>query len=75
MAEEKKGATPKELFEMIGEGRSLKAFVDGDCDDGTVYCGQIGGNVSELKSAGDVIREIVGEAEALVRSFQDFIKA
>jgi len=74
MAEEKKGATPKELFEMIGEGRSLKAFVDGDCDDGTVYCGQIGGNVSELKSAGDVIREIVGEAEALVDSLQNFVK-
>ena len=71
MAEEKKGATPKELFEMIGEGRSAMACIEGDCEDGTVYCGQIGGNVSEIKSAGDVIREIVGEAEVLVHSFQN----
>ncbi len=59
LAAEKGGAGVEELYELIGEGRSRKAAVDGDIVEGTVYCGQIGGLISELKSVKTVIDDII----------------
>ena len=70
---EKQGTSPEDLLEMIGEGRSIKACVEGDCDEGTVYCGQIGGYVREIKSAAEVIEETIAEAKAIVTSLQSLI--
>ena len=67
---EKRGASTQKLSEMIGEGRSLKACAEGDCTDGTVYCGQIGGDVREIKSAKQVIDNMVSEAREIIKSFQ-----
>jgi enoyl-[acyl-carrier protein] reductase II len=57
----------EELFELIGEGRSRMAAVDGDVEEGTVYCGQIGGLITELMHAGDVVRDTIQGAERLLR--------
>jgi enoyl-[acyl-carrier protein] reductase II len=65
---ENKGATPEKLFEMVGGERSVKAFVDGDCVEGSVYCGQIAGNVGELKGAKNVINDIITEAAGIMES-------
>jgi enoyl-[acyl-carrier protein] reductase II len=65
---EKGGVTTEELLEMIGEGRSRKAAVDGDCDKGTVYSGQIGGLITELKSSEEVIEDIIEGAKVLVKT-------
>ncbi len=67
---ENKGAKPEELFEMIGEGRSAIACIEGECEDGTLYCGQIGGAVKELKSARQVIDDMIAEAASIIKSFQ-----
>jgi enoyl-[acyl-carrier protein] reductase II len=67
---EKGGATAEDLVELIGEGRSQAASVDGDIEEGTVYCGQIGGLITELKSAGEVISEIIEGAKRLVTGLQ-----
>ena len=40
---ESKGATPEELFQLIGMGRSRRATQEGDVEEGTIYCGQIAG--------------------------------
>ena len=64
---EGKGAAPAELFELIGTGRSQRATMDGDVEDGTVYCGQIAGLLTELKHAGDVVGEIIEGAEVLLK--------
>ncbi len=40
---ENEGMPPDKLMDMIGGGRSVMACVDGNCDEGTVYCGQTGG--------------------------------
>lgn len=64
---ERKGAKPEELFEMIGEGRSAKACVEGDCEEGSLYCGQIGGLVREIKSAKDVILDMMMDAEKIIK--------
>jgi enoyl-[acyl-carrier protein] reductase II len=70
---EQKGETPEALNEMIGEGRSAIACIEGDCENGSLYCGQIGGTIKEMKSAGQVINDIITEAAALVTSFQSLI--
>jgi enoyl-[acyl-carrier protein] reductase II len=64
---EKRGASPNELFDIIGEGRSRRASKEGDVEEGTVYCGQIAGLIRELESAREVITEISEGAEVLVR--------
>jgi len=71
---ENKGAKPEELFEMIGEGRSAIACIEGECEDGTLYCGQIGGAVKELKSARQVIADMIAEAASIIKSFQSLVQ-
>ncbi len=70
---EKQGTPPEDLLEMIGEGRSIRACVEGDCEEGTVYCGQIGGYVDTIKSAREVIEETISEAKAIIESLQALI--
>lgn len=71
---EKKGTKPEELFEMIGEGRSAIACIEGDCEEGTLYCGQIGGAVNELKSTHQVIEDMIAEAASIINSFQPLLQ-
>jgi enoyl-[acyl-carrier protein] reductase II len=70
---EKEGAKPEELFEMVGEGRSAKACIEGDCEEGSLYCGQIGGHIKKIKSAKEVIDDIISEAGKVVESFRAII--
>ncbi len=44
-------------------------------EEGTVYCGQIAGLINELKSAREVIEEIIQGAEALVKELGKIIEA
>ena len=70
---EKKGAKPEELFEMIGEGRSAMACIEGDCEEGSLYCGQIGGAVKEIKSAKQIIDDMIAEAKTIIESLNPLI--
>ena len=72
---EKKGVKPEELYELIGEGRSAKACIEGDCEEGSLYCGQIGGAVGELKSARQVVDDMIAQAASIVESFQMLLKS
>ncbi len=72
---EKQGTSPEGLMEMIGEGRSIKACVEGDCEEGTVYCGQIGGCVDTITSAREVIEETIAEASRIVESLRSLARA
>ncbi len=67
---EKRGASVEELLKTIGNGRSRRATLDGDVEDGTVYCGQIAGMIRELKSVDEVITEIIEGAEGLVKKLE-----
>ncbi len=68
VAEEAKGTPPDKLMEMIGGGRSITACLDGDCDEGSIYCGQIGGSITSIKTAGEIIADIVSEAKQVMES-------
>jgi len=72
---EKDGTPPEKLFEMIGEGRSARACLEGDSEEGTMYCGQIGGNIREIKGAGEVIRDMIAEAARIITSLQPLVQA
>jgi enoyl-[acyl-carrier protein] reductase II len=67
---EKRGASVEELLKTIGSGRSRRATLDGDVEDGTIYCGQIAGMIRELKSVDGVITEIIEGAEGLVKKLE-----
>lgn len=67
---EKRGATPEELFELIGEGRSIMACIEGNCEEGSMYCGQIGGHIKNLKSAKQVVEDIITEATSVIASLK-----
>jgi enoyl-[acyl-carrier protein] reductase II len=70
---ERRDASKQELLEMIGEGRSALASINGDIEDGSVYCGQIGGLIREIKSVQEVIDDLIEEARKVVESFRAFI--
>jgi enoyl-[acyl-carrier protein] reductase II len=63
---EKGGASPEQLLELIGEGRSKRASIEGDVEEGTIYCGQIAGLIGELKSAREVISQVIEGANKLL---------
>jgi enoyl-[acyl-carrier protein] reductase II len=69
------GAGPKEIFELIGVGRSRRATLDGDVEEGTVYCGQIAGLIVELKTAAEVIEEMMEGGKALAENVADAFSA
>ncbi len=71
---EKRGISPQELLKFIGPGRSRRAATEGDVEEGTIYCGQIAGLINELKSAREVVEEIIQGAEALVKELGFMLK-
>jgi len=67
---EQRQASQEEIFELIGEGRSAMASLEGNIEEGSVYCGQIGGMIHELKSVREVIDDIIAEAEAIIQQWR-----
>ena len=72
---ERRDASKEELFELIGEGRSALASVEGNIDEGSVYCGQIGGLITEIKGVREIIADMLKEAKNIIESFKPLISA
>jgi enoyl-[acyl-carrier protein] reductase II len=56
---ESAGTDPNQILEMIGIGRTFKASVEGDVVDGSVMSGQIAGMINEIKSAQQIMTEMI----------------
>ncbi len=56
---EREGMPPDELQEMIGSGRSVKACLEGDLDEGSFMSGQVAGMIEEIKTAAEIMAELV----------------
>lgn len=67
---ESRGASTEELQSFIGPGRARLGKLEGDLADGEAYCGAIAGMITEIVSAGDVVRSIVGNADAVLAKLQ-----
>ena len=60
------GASVDELEAFIGAGRARTGQFDGDLVNGQGYCGAIAGMIKEVKSAAEIISNIVDDYEAVV---------
>lgn len=63
---EKEGAAFEEL-EHLTLGSLRKAVVDGDVMNGSLMAGQIAGLIKEEKSCDEIVKEIMSQAEALLK--------
>lgn len=64
---ERRGALVEEL-EAIGTGKLRLSVVDGDVENGSLMAGQISGLIKDVKSATDIIEDIIVNAEKLLKS-------
>ncbi len=58
---------PFEELERLTLGSLKKAVIDGDIKNGSLMAGQIAGLIKEEKTCREIIREIISEAEALLK--------
>jgi len=62
----------EKLIELLGRARAKKGMFEGDLDNGELEIGQVAGLIHEIKSAKDVLIEIIKEfkeVKALINSF------
>lgn len=58
-------ATPEELKEILGRGRSRKGILEGDLTDGELEIGQVSARIRTVETAADVIRQMLDEFAAV----------
>jgi len=56
-----KGASADELKEKLGHGRARLGMFEGNPDEGEWEIGQVSAIINEIKSAGEIIEEIINE--------------
>jgi enoyl-[acyl-carrier protein] reductase II len=60
-AAEKRGASTEELQQLLGRARAKKGMFEGDLEEGELEIGQISGAITKIKSAAQVVEEIMIE--------------
>lgn len=58
---QQKGASPQEIGQFLAEHTLHRGLVQGDIDEGELPCGQGAGIISGLKSASEVVENLVSE--------------
>jgi enoyl-[acyl-carrier protein] reductase II len=69
---EERGASPNDLANILGHGRSKKGMFEGDLEEGELEIGQVSGQIEAVKPAARIISEIWTEyleAKVDVRTF------
>lgn len=56
---EDRGATPDELRELLGKGRSKRGIFEGDLSEGELEIGQVASHIREIIPAGEVVKQIM----------------
>lgn len=65
----KQNPTKEELKELLGRARAKKGMFEGDLDNGELEIGQVSGLIHEIKSAKEVIDEMVTEYKSVKTNF------
>lgn len=60
-AAEKRGASNEELQQLLGRARAKKGMFEGDLEEGELEIGQISGAIKTIKSAAEVVEEMMKE--------------
>lgn len=69
----KRGADQGE-FDLLGTGKLRAAVVDGDTEMGSLMSGQVAAMVNKIQPAAEIIKEIMAEAEEVLKNRQNLIK-
>jgi enoyl-[acyl-carrier protein] reductase II len=64
------GSSVQELLTYIGADRSRKGHLDGDTDEGEMYCGAVASMITGIVGAGEVVRSIVDGADSVISRLQ-----
>lgn len=64
---EKDGSLSPDEFEKLTVGALRRAVVDGDIESGSFLCGAIAGMVNEVKPCDAIVKEIMEQAEKLLK--------
>ncbi len=62
---EKECASPEELLELLGKGRSRLGMFEGDMDEGELEIGQVSASIKDIKSVKEIMEEIIREFESV----------
>ncbi|MEW6555301.1 MAG: nitronate monooxygenase [Actinomycetota bacterium] len=68
---EREGWPPEKVQEMIGSGRSVKACLEGDLEEGSFMSGQVAGMIGEIRSAAQIVAELVGGYREVAAGLSD----
>jgi len=52
-------------MQILGKGRSRKGMFEGDLEEGELEIGQVSALINEIKPAGEIVKEIMEEFEAV----------
>jgi enoyl-[acyl-carrier protein] reductase II len=64
---QKKGATVKELTELLGRARAKKGMFEGDLTEGELEIGQVSAGIREIIPAAEIVEEIYNEFKETIR--------
>jgi nitronate monooxygenase len=67
LALEAQHATFEEIITTVAGGKGKMAYDSGDSDDSPIACGQVVGAINKIKSVKEVIRDIITEADELLK--------
>ena len=68
------GGMPDEELEALGTGKLRMAVQEGDAENGCFLSGQIAAMVNREQPAADIVREVVEEAEVVLRRANTWVK-
>lgn len=68
---EARGASPDELRELLGRGRSKKGIFEGDLTEGELEIGQVASMVKSVLPVSEIVSEIVAEYNSRLRQLSD----
>lgn len=67
---EKQGWSPEEILQKLGRGRSEKALLYGDLEEGSPMIGQVAGRIEEVLTVQEVFEEILTQMDKVLVDLQ-----
>jgi len=68
---EKKGANVEEISALLGRGRAKKGMFEGDLTEGELEIGQISASIDKIQTVKEVIDEIIGEYNSVIKTMEN----
>ena len=68
------GGMPDDELEAMGSGALRKAVQDGNSEEGCFIAGQSAAMVKQMQPAADIVREIMEEAEPILKGASKWVK-